>query len=867
MIGLRRHVHRGAVLAVGFVIEPAQLGEAEARRRVLAWWTPGCDVRGVDGVWIVRLAAPRRIAVHAAPGAPLVELDGVLTSVPLTSAQRQAARAGDGAVVIARAGSLVVLPPRAGVSIDPAAWLAIEELTVLTASPLSPPPPPPDPVVIERDVRTVLGVAPPSEDAVATATALSAPPAPAGEADTKGPWWARAVRSVFGGKLRERASRAIYDSQLGRLIGQRHADYLRETLEMFDRGQLDEALRRAIPLGTGDGGGGRISLGIPAPRTNLRPNLSPPTGEGSAIPVERHAMDLLRDRYEMARDKLVRDGRFEEAAFVVADLLGDPEAAVALLERHGLLRLAAELAEARNLAPGLVVRQWFVAGEGASRGSAAARSTASAARSMIDRAIVVAWRTGAFSDALARLRGSEHEEPLRVAWATALADAGDYLGAIGVARGAPGCPIDAWIDRGIAAGGEAAARLWLLRLERSPERFPEVRTAVVGILEGESDEGLAERIAIARGLEVTSGDGVAVLARVAARTMLAEVGRGADGEPAVLLPKLVRIAGDATLRADMPTLGPQPRRFSLVDRPLMWTRRIARADAGAVDVHDVALLPGGRLAVALGEAGVRLLDRAGKTVAQLDQPADALVVGDHGGSAIAVARRGGVRRLARVDLVHRKANSWCELAIDGWADTFDGKLWIAHRGRDLFAFDTAGDAARATWSVSTDAGGTWLRPTRDGDRWAAVAVDQGLEAWSFERFALRRRTPIPPEPAGRHLVGVSLVADTGAWLALSAAHDGVELVSAEWRKRLGADVASVTAAGRFAAVTNAHADGIRIHLCYLPTQLIVGHLDLDGAQRAAVRFADFCLVVGDDRGRVIVVDLRHGDLRRDLRLV
>ena len=88
MIGLRRHVHRGAVLAVGFVIEPAQLGEAEARRRVLAWWTPGCEVRGVDGVWIVRLASPRRIAVHAAPGAPLVEERGVRVTVSTSSQAR-----------------------------------------------------------------------------------------------------------------------------------------------------------------------------------------------------------------------------------------------------------------------------------------------------------------------------------------------------------------------------------------------------------------------------------------------------------------------------------------------------------------------------------------------------------------------------------------------------------------------------------------------------------------------------------------------------------------------------------------------------------------------------------------------------------
>ncbi|MCB9564905.1 MAG: hypothetical protein H6708_31350 [Kofleriaceae bacterium] len=189
-------------------------------------------------------------------------------------------------------------------------------------------------------------------------------------------------------RLQARLALALWKSSLGRAIGRRHAAYLRETLELFDRGDLDEALRRrAVPLGGGGGGPSELALGLPARRDALTPSMAG-AGGGAAIPVALDAIRLLRDRYEAARQRLLREGRVEEAAFVVADLLVDPAAAVALLERHGRAWLAAELAEARGLDPALVVRQWFLAGEPA-------------------RAAQLAWRTGTFADAVARA----HREP------------------------------------------------------------------------------------------------------------------------------------------------------------------------------------------------------------------------------------------------------------------------------------------------------------------------------------------------------------------------------------------------------------------------------------------------------------------------
>ena len=71
----------------------------------------------------------------------------------------------------------------------------------------------------------------------------------------------------------------------------------------------------------------------------------------------------LRQLYRQTFERLVAQNRIEEAAFVLAELLKSNLEAVEFLEKHRKFRLAAELAESRNLAKDIIVRQWFLAGE------------------------------------------------------------------------------------------------------------------------------------------------------------------------------------------------------------------------------------------------------------------------------------------------------------------------------------------------------------------------------------------------------------------------------------------------------------------------------------------------------------------------
>jgi len=174
------------------------------------------------------------------------------------------------------------------------------------------------------------------------------------------------VKTSLLARLRSKLAEVLWMSRLGSVLGRRHAEYLRNMLELFDRGELDEALRRAIPLG-GDGDGtARLGVTMPRRRDNLNLTFGARRA-GSVIPVADMAMDMLRQRYRDAAARLEREGRIDEAAFAFAELLNDVDAAIALLERHGHYAIAARLAEPRDLNAGLVVRLWFLAGEQSAR--------------------------------------------------------------------------------------------------------------------------------------------------------------------------------------------------------------------------------------------------------------------------------------------------------------------------------------------------------------------------------------------------------------------------------------------------------------------------------------------------------------------
>jgi len=703
---------------------------------------------------------------------------------------------------------------------------------------------------------------PPAAAAAAGERSRQEPPAPAVRQEAPGEGHRTrsnvGLGARFGTVLHRLTGRTALASRLSRAIGRRHAAYIRKMQEMFETGDFDSALRHAIPL-TAEAGPRRLPLRSFSPRPDLhiRPERGRPWSV-SEISPDLHGE--LRRLYRDAFHRLEGQGRVEEAAFLLAEVLHAHEEAVAFLERHGRLRLAAEVAEARDLSPGLVVRQWFLAGDRR-------------------RGLRIARRTNTFADAVTRLERSQRTREsaeLRRLWAQELAEAGDYAAAVDVLWPLPEERHQAleWMDLAIGQGGAPAGRMLARKVALTAEPFDQLRAAALTLLESWRAEGVTARLAFAD--EVRRGPrtpATTTLARAAVRAVARDSGRlGARMEPADLR-ELVAFAGDGPLRTDSLAL-PLSVREPWISRAEPWSVEIAARDAGGRPAHDAVFLPNGFTAVALGEAGVRLLARGGRTVAELDQPAHRLVLSDHGDRAIALARRGDVWRLARLDFSTRKAEPWCEARLDAFAPDYDGALWFVSGPDGLLAVETAAAAARldGSWGVSRLPGPA-LAIARSATLCSLAFGGEGHEVWTYElpSLTLRRRDSVPHAPEHRrsHPVAVSPVGTlaealggTGRRIALHI-HGATRFeVPLPGPGKPGNPVIE----GDWAAVPVHTPEALLLYLIHLPTAAVRAEVALGRTAQATLRLTSQYFIIADDRGRVMVLDLEYGQVRRDFRL-
>lgn len=427
--------------------------------------------------------------------------------------------------------------------------------------------------------------------------------------------------------------------------------YMQDLLSLLDQHNDLEALKRAIPLGGAGGAEGSAALLPPKPRANLGISLRLWSG-GSALRFHSDVYTHLQRAYERMFERLDSANRYDEASFVLAELLRDAARAVAYLERRGQLRLAAELAEGRNLAADLLVRQWFIAGDR-------------------ERAVAIAVREHVFAQAIARLEKlgeSEAAAALSLLYAERLAAAGHLvhaakvIGHIGQARG-------------LALGWLALARTngecagLALELSWRPALFAEVLQAVQPLLDGEDSADVAGRTSLARELLAQRSHAARPIARALARRLIADAGRNWDSDCLKLAIALGDWVGGA-LAADTPSVAAH----SLRGHPPVLRRRYTPAAASGACIYDVHRF-GRHWLVAQGESGVALLDRHGKRIAQFDTPAEQLIVAPNSPHVLALAKRGGAYRVSRIHAATRRAELWTELSLHAFSNTFDGEHW------------------------------------------------------------------------------------------------------------------------------------------------------------------------------------------------
>lgn len=921
---MKAPVHEGVVECAGLLLD-ARRGQAPARAFILENLEELRSVAETPRGLFVRFDRPRPVRADRAVGLVVTTAsrDGseFLLGVPVDERALEELAPPAGSLVLAWHGAVEVLVPPFR-EVDPSLWIDLDDVHVVNTMPLGPPPRPPKlELPVARPLATILGAElplAPTREATAVVEAMQKLAASVATGEAAGAPGARpraltavataiaATLSFFRDLLRTRTStsdgsapggspsedalamppgppsflrrivdridrwirRGIAMSRLSSWLFRKQAEYVARLLESFDEGDLDEALRRAIPLGKEGGaqGEGSIALGLPPPRASLSISSRGLRPGGASLSFGPNLYEQLRLRYRRAFERLEREGRVAEAAFVLADLLQDAEAAVAFLERHGMLREAAELAESRVLAPGLVVRQWFRAGDRT-------------------RAIRVARRRGGALDAIARLDRSGHTvdaDALRRLYAEHLASAGDFAGAVDLAWRVTEARalVVTWVERGREQGGAPGARMLALQLVHELRPAEQITASVHEVAFEAGPDGRSSRLAFAEALSLQrkqtpspKGD---ALARVMARALYADAPASHDRRLEGMTTAMIELARDPGLRVDKP-------RWPAIPFGRHYRHVVRAEDRGRTKVFDAVPVGRGRTVLALGEAGVALVDARGKTVAHFDQPAEALVVSDSLDRLLTVAPRGSVSKVGRIDLVSRRSEPFCEVELETFARTFDGATWLATIAperaapSDLVVIDVC-DTELSLLSRVNAVGALSLDVARAPDHVDVVSAsgDGGCWAHTYELpgLTLRRRWDLSVEDASHQLW---LIAPDSVFLGLVHKRDAGCLAMTRgqhelWRQTSLEFGTIERASQRHALGRNFLALGTRQEATFVVKVLArkdlssVGELAFEDAEDARLRMVGQTLVLTDAHGRVFAVDLGTGEIVRNVRI-
>lgn len=732
-----------------------------------------------------------------------------------------------------------------------------------------------------------------------------------GFADRAGSLWhvlGSAWRSLFGGKpgadeglttpgeatgpsalskwWRNWLTKVALRTRIARLLGRRQAKYLQELLDMFDEGDLDAALRHAIPLGDDNDGSsdGTVSLGVPSPRDALSMSMGPLRSDGGSLFVGDSVMDVLRQRYRRAFERLVQKDRIEEAAFVLADLLQETDEAVSFLESHSRFQLAAELAESRMLAPAKVVRQWVLAGD-------------------LERAIDTAKLHDAFAPAIALLENkhAEHAERLRLLWADALAERGHFERAVDAIWKVESARrlAEKWIIMGIRLGGPSAARLLVRAVKLLPERFDEWLGVAEDWWADPAPEEAWTRSALAEAIVASKPSAqVALLAKGTLRAQCNDVQLG-HIRTIKGTRQLVKLTDDGVLKADWPGVPKAVPPFLATERRV--TLNVPPGDVGALPIFDAVSLARGRFLLALGEAGMRVVSSTGQTLAHFDEPAHDLVISDQGHRALGLARRGRFSRITRVDLVRRRATPWCDYEATVYAKTFDGWSWFVADKGALTALDIGADQPKQLWrnkdcipkSVSRSLTSLWAHqnPGPDGELWqfdlpgselrsrttVGLPVSQGGVFWGAPNsngqlpFLTHRLRIRDDELAAGHEFAMDLL---GRPLNPDADEASLRLLGTlgpgnNYRHTSGlpadAQTLGLAQIGVHSLILSREPESV-LRLVNALTGALRLSLSMAGSTQLGTRVQGERVLAFDEQGRLMAIDLHTGSVQRSLRI-
>ncbi len=749
------------------------IGETEARRRVLNHWAPGAQLYLVRGGFLLILAVPSFGDCSAFDGLPLCELGGILSSAPLLTDERKAALPSS--VCLVHAGHAQPVSLTTAPRIDPAAWLDLSAIPIYT--PLHTP----RAIVTGSENKATLetipvrdifsgAIPPPSSKrdeflrqvdkvqqggkavkrgvgislSIIGMTAMIIGAVPLGlislfgrgipsKSSSSPNHRPKRSPSAIEQRLNALMTRLAIFTRASKIIGWHQAAYLRKMISLLEKGDMGEALRHAIPLDSFSQAN-RPAFGSPRPRASL--DISGPGQTRSTISLGAELEQYLRTTYRRTFERLDREGKIDEATFVLAELLKNGGEAVDYLEKKGRIKQAAQLAETMELAPEIAVRLWCMAGN-------------------VERAAQLARLNQAFSAVVQLLeqRQSPQAPLMRLQWAEDLALCGQLTEAAEAIW-----PLAehrekalAWLLEAERAGGMLGIRALLKKLALLPSSLLDSETAIFSVLDDGSEHGTQQRTRMGVELLMLSKHSSATK-RVAAeliRPLLIDRMAEYNQFDRKSLTRLLSLSDSEVLQADLPSLTMPP----IATRAGLYARtepmRLHLNERGLLKIHDARRLLDGHYLLALGEGGVIRIDKHGRLIAQFPVPATRLVIATGAQRALAMVQRDSLWRVSRIDLIERKVSDWIIQPLRFWATQYDGLVWNAVIENRLVALDTSKDQLTVSWQIADLPGQVIGFLEEAGTQTLLLSTKDDIQQWRYQ-LPMRRLSQRDSFPHPRH---------------------------------------------------------------------------------------------------------------------
>ncbi|UXM95095.1 bpX6 domain-containing protein [Bartonella sp. HY329] len=533
-------------------------------------------------------------------------------------------------------------------------------------------------------------------------------------------------------------------SNLNRLFAMRQARYLNSMLRMFEQGDIENALRHAIPFSSSQSDGGPM-FGVPRPRDNLQ--LGAKQVGGPSINIDEDARKMLTSYYRRAFTTLDKQGRIEEAAFVLAELLDERLEALDYLEKNDRSDKAAELALAWDMSSDIIVRLYCLAGKW-------------------DWAIAVARRDHAFAAAVLRLERDKSSASVRLRkeWAFFEAENGNLMSAIQIIwplKNQRDLALQ-WLLLAEKSDGELAAAALVKRAILLSDTVEDYRTKITQIIEDKNPKVFAALISeIDKAfLNGDSSEGLIFLTRFITRPALLRHQQNAFYLEKQKFLRLLHASKQFAFGADLPQTGWGQNSLEAFSADNICQFK-APTNGRPLDIHDIVYVSEGRFIAALGDGGVVLLDDLGHELAFYDVPASQLVVSASGNIVLLLMQRDNLYRATRLNLNDNSLTPLKNLALQAMTRDFDGVSWsVALTDGFIHVLDTA-RGLKSLWKS-----GKLPNPVHDmryrhcfvegvpttakSEQWLIYHVDQQqkmieLESWyySLPSRTLRSRDIIP----------------------------------------------------------------------------------------------------------------------------